>query len=369
MAHVQKNTRVATGHLFDHYGRNAEEEKYKYLYRSNDSIDPERTALNYNLAPDKREQKEILEERLSQVKVLNRKDVNVMCSWVVTRPKDLDQNQEKEFFKETYKFLENRYGSKNVISSYVHLDETTPHMHFAFAPITFDKKKGIEKLSAKEVITRTDLKSFHTDLQEHLDKANIRCNVLNEATKEGNKSINELKRGTATKELKNIQNNIKLAQSVKIGLTEDVGVLKSDLRALEGICASIDDIEHIDVKEGFLGGKVTLKKNDYDKLISLAKQGVVNANKVDELTRINEKLIEDVKSNKKGLKEARSEHLEIKTEFIGMKKKFKDLREPSEAMFEVLKKHNLVPEAKEYLQAKRVADKVLNKNKSWDMER
>lgn len=51
MAHIQKNTRAATGHLFDHYGRNAEEEKYKYLYRQNDSIDPKRTHLNYNLAP------------------------------------------------------------------------------------------------------------------------------------------------------------------------------------------------------------------------------------------------------------------------------------------------------------------------------
>lgn len=205
MAHVQKNTRMATGHLFDHYGRNAEEEKYKYLYRSNDSIDPSKTYLNYNLAPNGESQEERLNKRLSEVKVLKRKDVNVMCSWVVTAPKDLDPKQEKDFFKETYEFLKNRYGGeKNVISAYVHKDETTPHLHFAFVPVTIDKKKNIEKVSAKEVITKLDLKSFHEDLQKHLEKANIRCSILNEATREGNKSIEELKRQSATERLQEV---------------------------------------------------------------------------------------------------------------------------------------------------------------------
>ena len=36
-----------------------------------------------------------------------------MCSWVVTAPKDLDPKQQDDFFKESYKFLENRYGKEN----------------------------------------------------------------------------------------------------------------------------------------------------------------------------------------------------------------------------------------------------------------
>lgn len=80
MVHLQKNTIAAKGHLFDHYSRNTNEKQYKYVYRGNDSIDPDRTHLNYNLAPDQRPQGQILKERLSEVKVLKRKDVNVMCS-------------------------------------------------------------------------------------------------------------------------------------------------------------------------------------------------------------------------------------------------------------------------------------------------
>ena len=213
MAHVQKNTMSAVGHLFDHYGRNAEDERYKYLYRSNDSIDPERTKFNYNLAPSEKSQLEILKERLSQVKVLKRKDVNVMCSWVVTAPKDLEQQHFEKFFQETYNFLENRYGKENVVSAYVHMDETTPHIHFAFVPVVYDKKKDVYKVSAKECINKLELKSFHQDLDKYLEQSmGFKVNVLNEITKEGNKSIEELKRGSAIDRLKAIEeqlNNIK----------------------------------------------------------------------------------------------------------------------------------------------------------------
>ena len=48
--------------------------------------------------------------------------------------------QIKQFFELSYKFLSERYGEQNVISAYVHMDETTPHMHFLFIPIVDDKK-------------------------------------------------------------------------------------------------------------------------------------------------------------------------------------------------------------------------------------
>lgn len=55
---------------------------------------------------------------------------------------------------------------------------------------TIDKNKGIEKISAKEVITRTDLQNFHSDLAKHLEHSlGHEIDILNEATREGNKSI------------------------------------------------------------------------------------------------------------------------------------------------------------------------------------
>ncbi|WP_186312786.1 plasmid recombination protein, partial [Bacillus pumilus] len=91
------------------------------------------------------------------------KDVKVCSDWVVTLPENLkgtSEKEQREFFEKTYEFLANRYGGeKNVLSANVHKDETTPHMHFAFMPVVWDEKKQREKVSAKEVLTRKDLKT------------------------------------------------------------------------------------------------------------------------------------------------------------------------------------------------------------------
>ena len=204
MAHVAKYTKGALGHMFAHYER-ARGKDGEYIKFGNESIDTTKSHLNYNLAPNRdMSQGEFVKKRCNEVKCLNRKDVNVMCSWVVTAPKDLDPSQQEDFFKESYKFLEDRYGDDNVVSAYVHLDEATPHMHFSFVPVVYDSKKDILKVNAKQKVSRSDLQSFHKDLQEHLDRANIKCNVLNEATREGNKSIDELKRQSATERLEEV---------------------------------------------------------------------------------------------------------------------------------------------------------------------
>ena len=200
MAHVEKFAISAIGHMCDHY------ERGKDIERSNDNIDSSRTPQNYNLGPARElSQVDFIRQRISEVKCQKRADVKVMCDWVVTIPKDFlaaHPDREREFFERTYDFLAERYGEANVVSSYVHKDEVTPHMHFAFVPVTEDKRRGGLKVSAKEALTRADLRSFHGDLQAHLEKTlGVEVNVLNEATKDGNKAIAELKCGTAKAEL------------------------------------------------------------------------------------------------------------------------------------------------------------------------
>ncbi|MGK0563136.1 plasmid recombination protein, partial [Enterococcus faecalis] len=55
--------------------------------------------------------------------------------------KGASEGSQKLFFEETYGFLADRYGEKNVLAVVVHNDEKTPHMHFSFVPVTFDEKK------------------------------------------------------------------------------------------------------------------------------------------------------------------------------------------------------------------------------------
>lgn len=202
MASLCKATKGASGNLFDHYERK-EDIKFK-----NQDIDKTRSHLNYNLNTNalyvdcddnivkEKSQREILNQRLSEVKVLKRNDVNVTCNWVITLPKTIKENSEEEklFFQESYNFLKNRYGEKNIISAYVHKDEVTPHIHFCFVPVVIDKKKNIEKVSAKELITKKELNSFHKDLNNYMTNIfNRDIGILNGATTNGNKTVLELK--------------------------------------------------------------------------------------------------------------------------------------------------------------------------------
>lgn len=191
MAHVEKYTRGAMGNMLAHYDRTKASSK--------SLIDPERTPLNYNLAAADQplSQLDFIHKRLSEIKVLNRKDVNVFCDWIVTAPQGLLENEYADFFREVYNFLNDRYGKENVISAYVHMDESQPHIHYAFVPVTIDKKKGIPKLSAKEVITIKELKVFHKDLSRRLNDFFGRdIGILNGATDLGNQTIAQLRRSS-----------------------------------------------------------------------------------------------------------------------------------------------------------------------------
>lgn len=199
MAHVEKYTSGAAGRMLKHYERAPVE------HRGNENIKPELTELNYNFAFEDQPmpQAAFVAQRLKGVRVQKRADVNVLCDWVITQPQELPADKSRAFFEATYAFLRDRYGERNVVSAYVHMDEVTPHMHFAFLPIVADQKRGGEKLCAKEVINRKELQMFHTALQNAVERdLGIEVHLLNGATQDGNKSVTELKRGLAEENLK-----------------------------------------------------------------------------------------------------------------------------------------------------------------------
>lgn len=206
MAHVESYKLSGAVGMLRHDERKADSNVQS---RKNECIDSSRTELNYNLAP-KRYGKNLREhiEKVcndNEVRLSNRKDLNVMSSWVITAPKILLEqypDKQKEFFERCYEFLSERYGEKFVLSSTVHLDETTPHMHFTFIPVGYDKKNDRLTVSSKLTITRADLKTFHRDLEKYI-KSSMKLDlpILNEATSSGNMSIEELKRQSAKERL------------------------------------------------------------------------------------------------------------------------------------------------------------------------
>ena len=187
----EKFTRNQSGNILVHCDRSDPNRTYK-----NQEIDHSKTYLNYNLAPEHKGMTdyEFMKKRCEEFKILKRKDVNWLVSWVITMPADYTGNKAL-FFREAYNFMENRYGKDNVVSAYVHLDETSPHMHFCFVPVIFDKKKQEYKVNAKQCINKVELKQIHPEMQEYLEnKLQTKVNILNGATAEGNKTIEQLKK-------------------------------------------------------------------------------------------------------------------------------------------------------------------------------
>lgn len=188
---VAKYTRNQAGNILIHCNRSDPNRTY-----GNQEIHNELTHLNYNLAPNHENMTdfEFMKNRCEELGIMKRKDVNYMASWVITLPKDFKGDQ-KQFFQESYNFLESRYGKENIISAYVHLDETSPHMHFCFVPTIFDEKKQKVKVNAKKCINKTELKVIHKEMQNYLEeKLKTKVSILNGTTEEGNKTIKELKK-------------------------------------------------------------------------------------------------------------------------------------------------------------------------------
>ena len=80
-------------------------------YPANADIDSSRTHLNYSLSPDRdMAPADYLQKRLSQLHCMEREDVRTMCGWVITKPKDLPESEERRFFRLCYDFLAQRYG-------------------------------------------------------------------------------------------------------------------------------------------------------------------------------------------------------------------------------------------------------------------
>ena len=69
---------------------------------------------------------------------------------------NLSSQKQKQFFKDSFEFIKETYGEKNIISANVHYDEKTPPMHVNFVPITNDGR-----LCAKDLIKLHDNFSKH----------------------------------------------------------------------------------------------------------------------------------------------------------------------------------------------------------------
>ena len=216
-------------------------------------INTVRSFTNKRLSPLRNtDDEEYLLRRINEVPHVNRSTLKVMASWVVTVPKDfLSAHTERvgEFFETVYAFLAERYGEINVISSYVHYDEATPHMHFNFVPVV--SADNGEKICASECIPYGSFGQFHWDMKEYLDRHfGFSVGVAFKAVRgEGDLSVLQLKVRTEKDKLEK---------------------LTAEAERIMDALGRYDSLSHIYYKE--TEGTVTVSKSDFKHILDLARR-------------------------------------------------------------------------------------------------
>lgn len=181
MAHIAKYKASAVGKLCAHYNR------WQGIDNPNvsrENIDKSRTHLNYTLGVYEKDGKRFIGKvrgsaswatvkgRIDAVnarakaegKRATRKDAVVMADMVVTLPPNVPPEDAYKFFWNSYQYIADRVGRGNLMGGYVHMDETTPHMHVPFTPILDGR------FNFKKMCDRKFYQTFHKGLGDRLEQ-------------------------------------------------------------------------------------------------------------------------------------------------------------------------------------------------------
>ena len=115
-----------------------ENERDENYQTRNPNIDSSRTKDNYHIIYPFKSYIEIINRRLSQLELKRkiRSDAILMNSFVVTSDREFFKGlrpwEQRDFFRDCVQFFEDKYGTKNMISAVVHMDETTPPLTLKF---------------------------------------------------------------------------------------------------------------------------------------------------------------------------------------------------------------------------------------------
>ena len=209
---------------------NERDENYKST--KNPQIDKSRTRLNYHTLPYEKKYLAFIDERIKELapKRKIKDDAVLITSFILGSDKEffdgISPETQKQFFDDCTEFFAERYGKENVLSAVVHLDESTPHLHFNLMPVTGGR------LCAKELFDRTALRDLQTNFYEaigkkyglergqegstakHLDTVAFKTKKMTEAAEEKIREAEEAQ--TAAKPVKELLESYESARSEKI---------------------------------------------------------------------------------------------------------------------------------------------------------
>ena len=184
---------------------------------SNKNIDKSKSHLNYSIKePTYSYEKEFdkIREKYNlkgQVKTVS----NIVCEYIITSDKEffesIGEKETKRYFETAYKFVceYKNLGEQYILSSKVHLDEETPHLHLVFIPVvhTADKKgNAIDKIACSE---------FWKDKDSYIQLQNAFYSYITENGFDLERGKSSSREHLSVKDYKEITNYEKSKQTLK----------------------------------------------------------------------------------------------------------------------------------------------------------
>lgn len=104
------------------------------------------------------------------------KSINLVLTGSHNRMKEIEEEGKlQSWVQDNQKYLNEKYGEKNVVSMALHMDERTPHIHAVVVPLTVDGR-----LSAKQIVgNKHDLKQQQTEYAQRMEKYGLNRGVEN----------------------------------------------------------------------------------------------------------------------------------------------------------------------------------------------
>lgn len=242
--------------LSDVKGKEIEQER-KSDNLKNDDIDKSKTHLNYDLIQSNLNLYQRVKNRVDAVRQNSRIQKNsvVMYSNVITVNKNEFQQwgteKTKAYFQSVTEFFQNEFGKENVVSAKVHLDETTPHMHLHFVPIS---QEG--KLQARKVMTPSKINKIHSDAPKFLQSKGF--DVERGKGETGRKNIKDIHKYKLEKLVSSVE---ELEQKLDI-LNKTIYDL-SNIKPIEEV-----DVSKFDIKNKALSkNKLVIDKSEFNTLL------------------------------------------------------------------------------------------------------
>lgn len=209
---------------------------HNYRNRETLNADSERAHLNEHGIDTNEKCMSAIRDRIPEKR---RKDAVLCIEHLVTASPDWDgwgTLKEVEFFQQSKNWLEKKYGKKNVISTTIHRDETTPHLVAYVVPL--DEETG--RLNAKKYIggSRLTLSQMQTEFAQSVQSVGLKRGL------EGSKA-----KHTSIREYYNAVNNYDPQLMVHLKAPEPAGMFETKKEYADRVLESVNEQLQSELKE------------------------------------------------------------------------------------------------------------------------